>query len=155
MQLRKFEEKVLKTKESGSVFPILHKLEQLHNPHEHFLYSVAHLDGPASGIILFNDTKCWFHSVCLDASMLGEPSWRLYAIVELTPEQIELEDHINQLQQDIVGDYCTYREGVKGHIYNGNETYSQWCEITQQYSYLRSKVHFNYMKNEVIGWFAY
>jgi len=155
MQLIEFEENVLKIRETGSVFPLLHKLKQLHDPHHCFLYSVAHLDGPASGVLTFENNKCWFHSVCYDASLLGEHSWRLYAIVELTPEQIELEDHVNKLQQEIVGDYCTYRDGVKGRIYNGQESFSRWCELTHQYSELRSKIHHNYNNNEVIGWFAY
>jgi hypothetical protein len=139
---------------NGHVYKTLHKLPDLKDPHSYFLYSVSHEDGPATGVLLFNNEKAWFQSISMDISMLGEPSWRLYAIVQLTQEQLDMENYINKLQNDIVGDYCSYKEGVKGIYYNGN-AYSKWINLTEKFWNKRRDVYYNYRENEVIGWFGY
>jgi len=63
-------------------------------------------DGILSGMLNYNEKKYWFE--CIDQTVYGGK--RQFAVIDLTQEQLMVEEKWHQLFRDNVGTHCDYDE---------------------------------------------
>jgi hypothetical protein len=125
------------------------KLYQIPRKYVRLLWVVDFWDFPRSGMALHQDQKRWFQ-------LILEPDWESpsydvpMALIELTSEQIEFQEHWNKLFCENVGAYWNYDE---------NEvSYGTWQENANMQLFYepynnRDKSKEDFSENMVLGWF--
>lgn len=75
------------------------------------LFATNWWDGPLSGLCLYNDEKHWFQAT-EEWYEEDKPYWRRYAVMKLTPEQLQLEERSHELFKEKVGESMPYINGI-------------------------------------------
>ncbi len=115
------------------------------------VYAADYYDGPLSGLLVYQDTTCWFEAY--DPHPPDDD--RIYMIVALSPEQREQEEHWHALFQEKVGrhwdfDYEEQGDGLVG-IARRIAPPEAHHEFYEQYN---SRQPRDLSPNEVLGWFT-
>ncbi|HEY7426082.1 MAG TPA: hypothetical protein VH682_17760 [Gemmataceae bacterium] len=102
-------------------------------------------DGPISGLCLYQGRKCWFQVCAEGEEEEGDPFYRRFLLLELSPEQLADEERWHELFRQKVGTHTDHGE-ARGEL----KRKEMWQEFYDEYA-KRPKV--DYTVNQPVGWF--
>ncbi len=117
--------------------------------HYSLLWCCGFWDGPTSGMLLYHGEEFWFEMIQENEAVEEDQWYRRYAVVRLTPEQLEREHKVHEDFRRYVGthfDYAAPQQGLQGL-----RPREQWHHFYEKHlDYCRSQ---RFEQCEVIGWF--
>lgn len=149
-----------------------HEIPRLREGNEvQMLWSSGHYDGPSCGVCSYQSQLYWFDRI---SGGTHEVSYRglrirnyIYAMVEMTPAELELEKTINRLFREHVGDHCNYTYKVTeeddderdytrvrgtNRVADTTAGYQTFCKLVLEEKYVRK--FDRYYDKRVIAWWA-
>jgi len=112
------------------------------------LWHVNFWDIPLNGVVRYKEQKHWFE-ICDGQD--EEDKYVRYAIVEIMPEQLKVEEYWHNLFRDKVGHHTDFDEhGKRVGVVKPKATHNEFYE-----SYKQSGYKHDFFSNSVLGWFDF
>ena len=108
-------------------------------------------DGPRSGMLEYNDERCWFEVIAENEDDDLTGWYRRFVIIRLTADQLAEEDRWHALFRENVGWHTDYLEEAPGR-YEGLCPQEQHQAFYAQY---QKRVPLDLSNNEVLAWFEH
>jgi hypothetical protein len=113
------------------------------------LWHCGFWDGPTDGMLLYRGEEFWFEMIQENETVEEGQWYRRYAVVRLTPEQLEREHEVHEAFRRYVGTHCDYTAAQQGE--QGLRPKEQWHHFYDEHlDYCRSQ---RFEECEVTGWF--
>lgn len=104
-----------------------------------------------SGMLELGNERCWFQVIAENEDQDLRGWYRRFAVVRLTPEQLEEEHRWHELFREHVDSRDDYAGDVPGRD-DALRPREQWAAFYEQYE---RRVPLDLSRNEVLAWFVH
>lgn len=125
------------------------RLSQIDRNDLRFLWYANWWDGPISGMLIYQNKKCWFELISENENAFPDEYYRRYLIIELSVSQIEEEEYWHALFVKQVGEHMDIDENGVRH----RDRVKPFQSHQVSYEAYKTRTPMDLSENFVLGFF--